>query len=96
MKGKTPGPGGEKMDVPGPNELRPSPREAQPGRGKLGFVISGYAPVHDYGAPKAPYDSLYPDYHQPTRSATSSASVSHPDADAPAAPQPTTAPAKIR
>lgn len=72
-KNKVPGfPG---LDVPGPNELRPSPNEAQPERGALAYVPIGMNMVHDYGAPEAPNDSLFPHWTKPTLSPTSSASA---------------------
>jgi hypothetical protein len=88
MKGKIPG--FPKLDVPGYNELRPSPKEAQPGRGPLAYVPIGTNMVHDYGAPEAPFGELYPDWTRPTLTPTSSASKSAPEAESPV----TTTPAK--
>ena len=58
------------LDVPGPNELRPSPNDADTERGALAYVPPGIRPVHDYGAEKMTYGEQYPSYDRPTTSAT--------------------------
>jgi hypothetical protein len=61
------------LDVPGPDELRPSPNDSCPERGALEYVPPGIRTVHDYGAEKMTYGELYGTYDRPTSSATLSA-----------------------
>lgn len=71
------------FDKMGPNDLRPNAGCADPARGPLAHVPAGIETVFDYGAPAAPWGSLYPDYKQPTRTPTSSASIGDEEAKSP-------------